>query len=55
VAALCLELVLQGQTVLWTSTATLMQCLLATERNLQLPRELPRLNRFAGVILDDIG
>ena len=32
-----------------------MQRLLAAKRDLQLPRELARLDRFACVILDDIG
>ena len=49
------ELVLAGHPVLWTSTATLVQRLLATRRDLRLPRELTRLDRFACVILDDIG
>lgn len=54
-AALGHELILQGQTVYWTSTAALVQRLLAAKRDLHLPRELARLDRFACVILDDIG
>ena len=54
-AALAQELVLQGQAVLWTPTAILMQRLLAAKRDLRLPQELARLDRFALVILDDIG
>ena len=49
------ELVQLGQAVLWTSTATLMQRLLAAKRDLRLPQELTKLDRFACVILDDIG
>ena len=48
-------LVGQGQSVYWTSTAALVQHLLAAKRDLRLPRELARLDRFACVILDDIG
>jgi DNA replication protein DnaC len=54
-AAVGYELVQQGQAVLWTSTATLMQRLLAAKRDLRLPQELTKLDRFACVILDDIG
>ena len=49
------ELVLVGHPVCWTSTATLIQRLLAAKRDLRLPQELARLDRFACVILDDIG
>jgi DNA replication protein DnaC len=54
-AALGHALVSQGQTVYWTSTAALVQQLLAAKRDLRLPRELARLDRFGCVILDDIG
>ena len=54
-AALGHELVLQGQSVCWAATATLVQRLLAAKRDLRLPQELARLDRFALVILDDIG
>ncbi len=54
-AALGEELLLQGHTVLWTTTATLVQQLLAAKRDLRLPQELARLERFACVILDDLG
>jgi DNA replication protein DnaC len=54
-AALGHELILQGQPVLWASTASLMQRLLAAKRELRLPQELARLDRYACVILDDIG
>lgn len=54
-AAIGHQLIRQGQTVYWTSTAALVQQLLAAKRDLRLPRELARLDRFACVILDDIG
>jgi DNA replication protein DnaC len=54
-AALGHVLVAHGQPVYWTSTAALVQHLLAAKRDLRLPRELARLDRFVCVILDDIG
>jgi DNA replication protein DnaC len=48
-------LVEQGYGVLWRSTAHLMQRLLAAKRDLRLPQELAKLDRYACVILDDIG
>ena len=54
-AAIGHELVLQGHAVLWTATATLVQRLLAAKRDLRLPHMLAQLDRFACVILDDIG
>jgi DNA replication protein DnaC len=54
-AALGHELVLQGTPVLWTSAATLVQRLLVAKRDLRLPQELARLDRYACLILDDIG
>jgi DNA replication protein DnaC len=48
-------LVGQGVPVLWSSTAQLMQRLLAAKRDLRLPQELARLDRFTCLILDDIG
>lgn len=54
-AAVGHELVAQGQPVLWTSTAQLVQRLLAAKRDLRLPQLLSQLDRFACVILDDIG
>jgi DNA replication protein DnaC len=54
-AAVGHELISQGQTVLWTSTASLVQRLLAAKRDLRLPRELAKLDRMACLILDDIG
>lgn len=49
------ELILAGYAVLWTPTATLVQRLLAAKRDLRLPQELAKLDKFACVILDDIG
>lgn len=54
-AAVGHELVGQGHAVLWCSTASLIQRLLAAKRDLRLPQELSRLDKFACVILDDIG
>jgi len=54
-AALGHELILQGKAVLWTSTATLVQQLLAAKRDLRLPQALAKLDRVACLILDDIG
>ncbi len=54
-AAIGHDLIAQGHTVLWTSTAALVQRLLAAKRDLRLPRELAKLDRFACLILDDIG
>ena len=48
-------LVTQGVAVLWSSTAQLMQRLLLAKRDLRLPQELARLDRYACLILDDIG
>jgi DNA replication protein DnaC len=54
-AAVAHELVLRGYAVYWTSTAALVQRLLAAKRDLRLPQELTKLDKFACVILDDIG
>ena len=54
-AALAYDLVLAGHPVLWGSTASLVQRLLAAKRDLRLPQELSKLDKFACVILDDIG
>ncbi len=48
-------LIAQGYTVLWSSTAHFMQRLLAAKRDLRLPQELAKLDRFSVLILDDIG
>ncbi len=54
-AAVGHELITQGQPVYWSSTAALVQRVLAAKRDLRLPRELAKLDRFACLILDDIG
>jgi DNA replication protein DnaC len=54
-AAVGHELIMQGHTVLWVSTAALVPRLLAAKRDLRLPQELAKLDRFACLILDDIG
>jgi len=54
-AAVAHDLVRHGYTVLWTTTAQLMQRLLAAKRDLRLPQELAKLHRYACLVLDDIG
>jgi DNA replication protein DnaC len=54
-AAIGHELVLLGHQVLWTPTATLVQELLASKRDLRLPQFLGKLDRYACIFLDDIG
>ncbi len=54
-AAIGHELILLGHTVLWTSTAALVQRLLAAKRDLRLPQQLATLDHVACLILDDIG
>lgn len=54
-AALGHELILHGESVLWTATANLVQRLLAAKRDLRLPQVLAQLDRFTCLILDDIG
>ena len=54
-AAVGYELIEAGYPVLWTPTSTLVQRLLAAKRDLRLPQELAKLDKFACVILDDIG
>ena len=49
------ELIYAGYPVLWTPTSTLVQRLLAAKRDLRLPQEVAKLEKFACVILDDIG
>jgi DNA replication protein DnaC len=53
--AVASELILAGHPVWWTATASLVQRLLAAKRDLRLPAELAKLDKFACVILDDIG
>lgn len=54
-AAVGYELVCLGHPVLWLPTSTLVQRLLAAKRDLRLPQELAKLDKFACVILDDLG
>jgi len=54
-AAVGYELIEAGYPVFWTPTSTLVQRLLAAKRDLRLPQELAKLDKFACVILDDIG
>jgi DNA replication protein DnaC len=54
-AALGHDLILQGHTVLWTTTAAVVQRLLAAKRDLRLPQEVAKLDHTACLILDDIG
>jgi DNA replication protein DnaC len=54
-AAIGYELVRRGRSVLFTSTAMLVQRILRAKRDLLLERELDRLDSFDAVILDDIG
>jgi len=54
-AALGYELISQGHPVLWAPTVTLVQRLLAAKRDLRLPQEFAKLEKFSCVILDDIG
>ena len=53
--ALGQALVEAGHAVLFTPTFQLVQALLVAKRELELPRALRKLDRFALVILDDIG
>jgi DNA replication protein DnaC len=53
--AVAYELAELGHPVLWTATSALVQRLLAAKRDLRLPQELAKLDRFACVFLDDIG
>jgi DNA replication protein DnaC len=54
-AALGHELIQLGHTVLWTSTSTLVQRLLAAKRALRLPQEIAKLQQISCLMLDDIG
>ncbi len=54
-AAVGHELVQHGRRVLFTPTYALIARLLRAKRDLELERELRRLDRFGVVVLDDIG
>lgn len=49
------ELVQQGRKVLFTPCSLLVQQLLIAKRDLNLPKELKKLNRYDAIIIDDIG
>lgn len=53
--ALGQELVRNGRTVLFAPTFQIVQRLLAAKRDLRLPSELKKLDRFDALLLDDIG
>jgi DNA replication protein DnaC len=54
-AAVAYELIVAGYPLLWMPSSLLIQRLLAAKRDLRLPQELAKLEKFACVILDDIG
>lgn len=54
-AAIGHELVTMSRSVLYTPAFALVQRLLAAKRDLKLPQELAKLDRFDCLILDDIG
>ena len=53
--AMCHRLVESGRSVLFAPTYSLVQDLLATKRDLALPRQLRRLDNFDFLLLDDLG
>lgn len=53
--ALGQELVRNGRTVLFAPAFQIVQRLLAAKRDLRLPSELKKLDRFDALLLDDIG
>ncbi len=53
-SGLCHLLVRQGRRVLYTTSSTLVQELLAAKRDLCLPRMLKRLARFQAILIDDL-
>lgn len=55
VAAVGHELVRRGHPVLFTPVSALVEKLLVAKRDLRLTKELKRLDRFACLVLDDIG
>ncbi len=54
-SAIGLELVKRGRSVLSTPAFALVQRLLAAKRDLRLPEELKRLDRFECLLIDDLG
>jgi DNA replication protein DnaC len=55
IAALGQELALKGKSVFFTSCSLLVQKLLKAKADLILEKELRRLDKFDGLIIDDIG
>jgi len=55
IAGLGQEWVHRGRTVLFSPTFQVVQRLLAAKRDLRLAAELKRLDRFAALLLDDLG
>ena len=53
--ALALELVTQGRRMKYTSCAMLVQELLAAKRDLRLSKEIKKLARYDGLIIDEMG
>jgi len=53
--AIGLELVRRDRRIYFISCAMLLQELLAAKRDLKLPALIKRLNKFDGIIIDDIG
>lgn len=53
--AIAQELVHQGHQVLYTPCSHLVQQLLVAKRDLELPRALKRLSKYAAIMIDDIG
>src|ERR1035441_5890365 len=49
------ELIAQGRRMKYTSCAMLVQDLLAAKRDLQLSREIKKLARYDGLIIDEMG
>jgi DNA replication protein DnaC len=49
------ELIKQGHAVFFSSAAMLVQRLLIAKRDLRLSQELKKLDKFAAVLIDDIG
>ena len=49
------ELIRRGHPVFFTSAAMLVQRLLVAKRDLRLSQELKKLDKFAAILIDDIG